>query len=286
VDVSLTRSACFLIRQQHQQLLQQRSAEKLAAAAVVPVSHNKTRSASTPRSAIAPQQASSSARRPPIPTPRSHIQAQQASTPKSARSTAKTASPASTVSARVQRETPKVTPSAQDNASFAHTVVSEYEQSMAATAASLLMLRNSVFDSPSVASRRKSPSSKRSQSAPRTTPRTAPQPLGATSDIRNFLRAKEDTDATPLPRPALTAQPSQAVSHTAAPAVSATTQLVLPEPPLMEKKSGVYFRKDCINYGPVAIGSLTRANIELCNGTNSEVSAAQNLYSPHYLQRF
>jgi hypothetical protein len=40
----------------------------------------------------------------------------------------------------------------------------------------------------------------------------------------------------------------------------------------MEKKVGVYFRKECINFGAVAIGSLTRANIELCNATDDQVT--------------
>jgi hypothetical protein len=39
----------------------------------------------------------------------------------------------------------------------------------------------------------------------------------------------------------------------------------------MPKKTGVYFRKDSINFGTVAIGSLTRANIELCNATDEQV---------------
>jgi len=34
----------------------------------------------------------------------------------------------------------------------------------------------------------------------------------------------------------------------------------------------VFFRKDCINYGTVAIGSLTSANVELCNGTEEVVT--------------
>ena len=41
---------------------------------------------------------------------------------------------------------------------------------------------------------------------------------------------------------------------------------------LVERKTGVFFRKDCINYGAVAIGSLTRANVELCNGTGESVT--------------
>lgn len=41
---------------------------------------------------------------------------------------------------------------------------------------------------------------------------------------------------------------------------------------LVERKTGVFFRKDCINYGAVAIGSLTRANVELCNSTGESVT--------------
>jgi len=41
---------------------------------------------------------------------------------------------------------------------------------------------------------------------------------------------------------------------------------------LGECKTGVFFRKDCINYGTVAIGSLTSANVELCNGTEEVVT--------------
>lgn len=41
---------------------------------------------------------------------------------------------------------------------------------------------------------------------------------------------------------------------------------------LVDRKTGVFFRKDCINYGAVAIGSLTRANVELCNSTGESVT--------------
>lgn len=42
---------------------------------------------------------------------------------------------------------------------------------------------------------------------------------------------------------------------------------------LIECKKGVFFRRECINFGAVAIGSLTRTKIELCNSTDEEVGA-------------
>ncbi len=41
---------------------------------------------------------------------------------------------------------------------------------------------------------------------------------------------------------------------------------------LAADKSGVYFRRDSAQFGAVVIGSLTRARIELCNGTDEDVT--------------
>ena len=51
-----------------------------------------------------------------------------------------------------------------------------------------------------------------------------------------------------------------------------TLQPVQQQQALVDRKTGVFFRKDCINYGAVAIGSLTRANVELCNSTGESVT--------------
>ena len=45
---------------------------------------------------------------------------------------------------------------------------------------------------------------------------------------------------------------------------------------LIEPKSGVYFRKVKNHFGSVAIGSLTRSKIELCNSTDKEVRSITN----------
>ena len=60
--------------------------------------------------------------------------------------------------------------------------------------------------------------------------------------------------------------------ETAAATAELTLQPVQQQQGLVERKTGVFFRKDCINYGAVAIGSLTRANVELCNGTGESVT--------------
>ncbi len=39
-----------------------------------------------------------------------------------------------------------------------------------------------------------------------------------------------------------------------------------------DSKSGVYFRRESAQFGAVAIGSLTRTKIELCNATDNEVT--------------
>jgi hypothetical protein len=265
VDVSITRSACFLIRKQHQQA----TAEKVAAAAR---SAEKIRSASTPRSGVIPRPLQASSQRPPLSTA-SRASASTKWSPIAASSAAFVSSVSSLESNdRYQHKvtsTPKMTPDALLHA------VSVEDSALAATAASLLALRHATAaaenDSPrstvvqTPVSRKSPTSSKRAQSTPRSSgsrhsPPTAAA-VNAACDIRNFLRTAQDdansAEATPVPRPAVSVVP------TAAP--------VAPQH-LVEPKSGVYFRKDCINFGPVAIGSLTRANIELCNATDSQVS--------------
>jgi hypothetical protein len=264
VDVNITRSACFLIRKQHQQA----TAEKVAAAAK---SAEKIRSASTPRSGLAARSTLASSQRPPLSAAsRSSVSAKRS--PIAAPSGASVSSVSSLESHdRYQHKTstPKMTPAALLHA------VSVEDSALAATAASLLALRHATAAVENDSTRstvvqtpanRKSPTSnKRAQSTPRSSGgRRSPQTAAAVNaacDIRNFLRTAQDeassTEATPVPRPAVSVVP------TAAP--------VAPRH-LVEPKSGVYFRKECINFGPVAIGSLTRANIELCNATDSQVS--------------
>jgi hypothetical protein len=264
VDVSITRSACFLIRKQHQQA----TAEKVAAAAR---SAEKIRSASTPRSGVIPRPPLASSQRPPLSA------ASRTST--GAKRSPIAASPAASVSSvsslesndRYQHKTstPKMSPAALLHA------VSVEDSALAATAASLLALRHvtaaaendntrgTVVQTP--VSRKSPPSNKRAQSTPRSSSSRRSPPIAAAvnaaCDIRNFLRTAQDdassTEATPVPRPAVSVVPTSAP--------------VAPQH-LVEPKSGVYFRKECTNFGPVAIGSLTRANIELCNATDSQVS--------------
>jgi hypothetical protein len=264
VDVSITRSACFLIRKQHQHA----TAEKVAAAAR---SAEKIRSASTPRSGVIPRPPLASSQRPPLSAAsRASVGAKRS--PIAASSAASVSSVSSLESNdRYQHKTStlKMTPAALLHA------VSVEDSALAATAASLLALRHAtaaaendntrgtVVQTP--VSRKSPPSNKRAQSTPRSSGSRRSPPtaavLNAACDIRNFLRTAQDdansAETTPVPRPAVSVVP------TAAP--------VAPQH-LVEPKSGVYFRKECINFGPVAIGSLTRANIELCNATDSQVS--------------
>ncbi len=314
VDVSITRSACFLIRQQHQQ-----------AVAMTQQTHNSAAKAISPRPASAtrsprplpvhPSTQSSSKRllsanvhetsvssHSVVETPRVVPSSGYRAPPASRASTIASASRASTPSVQPRRVSPQPVnvPKHCDMSSIA-----SCESSVAATADALLMLR-SGFETPSMPF-----SSKPAAASARSAAVSAN--ASASSDIRNFVKAHHDLPAgMSLPhvlggtteevkevnRATVVAESSmvhtqytsshsfahhQAHHHTTT-TTTATHQVPAPNSDmlsvhthnagaaLMERKVGVYFRKECINFGAVAIGSLTRANIELCNATDEQVT--------------
>ncbi|KAJ1428872.1 hypothetical protein B484DRAFT_396642 [Ochromonadaceae sp. CCMP2298] len=119
------------------------------------------------------------------------------------------------------------------------TAKSDLSRGVASTAAALLMLRD---DTEIVADDVASPTASDSVS----------------TDIRNFLRAMEQPGVEQ-------AQQQEQQAQTVEDEQAQQTH----SPKLSEKRTGVYFRKEGINFGAVVIGSLTRANLELCNATDS-----------------
>ena len=321
VDVSITRSACFLIRQQHQQAM-----------AMAQQTHTSAKKAASPRPA--------SATRSPRPLPvhpstqSSSKRVQSASsvhdtsvlshsvveTPRVVPSSgyrAPPASRASTVASTSRASTPSVQPrhvAPQPASAPKHcdmSSIASCESSVAATADALLMLR-SGFETPSMPLPSKSAAASARSAA-------VSANASASSDIRNFVKAHHDLpvgmslthvlgsnteeakEVKEVNRATVVAEssmvhtqyvPSHSFAHHSHTHHQThhhtTTTSAHPGPApnsdmlsvhthnagtaLMERKVGVYFRKECINFGAVAIGSLTRANIELCNATDEQVT--------------
>lgn len=309
IDISLTRSACFLIRNQ---LV---AAER---AAVAVKSVEKARSLSTPRAGMAPLHPPHSSQRPPMsaPSTRSTVAVAGRSRTASKNSPMSSIAGMSTMSVSsvetsegeaehrrsgsspASAKNTKVSPKSSPKASLKNTShVTSIDDTLAATAASLLALRHAPANSDALlltpsSSTRRSPSSsaKRAQSAPRsagTGSSRKGKSVSVKNDIRNFLRVadEDNADATPVPRPALTAAPAVA-AMVSLPVSAAVPMEAIAAPttpkPLFEKKTGVFFRKDCVDFGAVACGSLTRANIEMNNATDAPV----RLHTPHYTRHY
>ncbi len=321
VDVSITRSACFLIRQQHQQAVAMaQQTHSSAAKAISPRPASATRSprplpvhpstqSSSNRLVSASVHETSVSSHSVVETPRVVPSSGYRAPPASRASTIASANRASTPSVQPRRVSPQPAsvPKHCDMSSIA-----SCESSVAATADALLMLRNG-FETPSMPFPSKSAAVSARSAA-------VSGNASASSDIRNFVKAHHDLPAgmslthvlghtaeevketKEMNRATVVAESSmvhtqytsshsfahhthshhQTHHHT----TSTATHQQVPAPnsdmlsvhthnagaALMERKVGVYFRKECINFGAVAIGSLTRANIELCNATDEQVT--------------
>lgn len=313
VDVSITRSACFLIRQQAMAVAQQ--THNSAAKAVSPRSASSTRS---PRPLpVHPSTQSSSKRllsstvhdtsmaHSAVETPRVVPSSGYRAPPASRASIVADASCASTPLTESHRALPQPLSAPKHNDCSG---MVSCDSSVAATADALLMLR-SGFETPSMPL----PASRSTAASARSAVVSAN--AGASSDIRNFVKAHHDlptgvslthvlSSATEeVNRTTVVAESSMVHTqytsfhsfahdththqhntttttnnHTGHHLGAAPNSDLLsvhthnPGAALMERKVGVYFRKECINFGAVAIGSLTRANIELCNATDEQVT--------------
>jgi len=325
VDVSITRSACFLIRQQHQQMTQQAQAQAASVmkAVISPKSVNRS---ACPLPVHPSTHAQSSSKRlsvsvdtsmahsvvdTPRVTPASSggraVPAYRAST---ASSSSRSSTPTRNTSSRStptkearRAATPQPSVRKSPSADSASSVASE--NSIEALAATLLMLRSTGYETPSssaaLAPSTASTVSTRHSAVPSAGKSVLSSRASASSDIRNFVNAHHDFPAMSFgssteevsTRTTVVAESSVVhaqyahtthASHTSRSADhvsqlhSANTHAsdfslhTVPVGGLMEKKVGVYFRKECINFGAVAIGSLTRANIELCNATDEQVT--------------
>ena len=257
VDVSITRSACFLLRQLQQQQLQ-----------------TEVRDSRTPQSAIAlprPPLPHAPSQRPPMPSTRTSTQKKMPAGSSSVHHTPQRTTIALNCSSSVASvsESKKSTPARstyKTPTTVRSTHSAESPNTMMNLAATLLSLRESA------PAETVTPGA-RSQSVPRSVRSGS---VCATADIRNFLRAKEEGD---VPHTAVTSVvPVVTESFSSSNSTQKQQQTQSEGQHLMEKKVGVYFRKECVNFGPVSIGSLTRANIELCNATDSEVPNITNFY--------
>lgn len=374
LDVGITRSTCFLIRQMHQQRLQQ--ASKAEAEEKEKVTQKVSPRRPTPTAAVLRNSppsgragAGTEQRRPPVPhasttpvmqTPRNNNNYFSSSAPQpvqtfnSAQSRISTASqqrmptPLSASSASVTSQRSVPPPASAASRSSRSSTTSKFrspasasDDSVLASAESLLMLRRAPAGGEFTPQQGIASSAKRSASAPRSggssgsgtksgsagrkqSPPTAASiyTASASCDIRNFVRAHSDLPQGYAPvcddfhtfaasSTCAGASSSESFVEAFAPAQSFRSvteesiqahnqyhQQVLQDQhthrthhfavaesqqqqvahvtqtthSLVEKKVGVYFRKESINFGAVAIGSLTRANIELCNATDEQVT--------------
>lgn len=311
IDVSITRSACFLIRQLHQQRVQQTTQLEKKSPRPTPTS---VAVRSSPPSASGTQ-----SKRPPMPhtaTPVLQTPRHFSNVPASAQQTHSTQS---TASSAQRVPTPASASSRSSRASTGSKLSCASDDSVVATAETLLMLRTgpgsfTPQSAPGIAS------AKRSASAPRSSqsgsgsgsagkkgspPVVSIYSASASCDIRNFVRAHSDLPQGYAPVTTATSSSESFVEafapqyravteesiqqhnhyhqmvqhkhhhvhqHTQHTEVAHVTQTAHSAHSLVEKKVGVYFRKDSINFGAVTIGSLTRANIELCNATDEQVT--------------
>lgn len=309
VDVSITRSACFLIRQQHQQMNQVQTSASAAKATVSPRSvsrsacplpvHPSTHSTTKRLNVVTDVSLVRSS----VETPRvassvygtRAAPAYRASTASSRSSTPTRNTPSRPTPIEPRRAQSAVSVRRSSSADSVSSVASDH--SVEALAATLLMLR-SGFETPSssapLAPATTSTVSTRG-SALSSDKSVLSSSASAGHDIRNFVKAHHDfpvmnfgssttqevtTNTTVVAESSVvhTQYAHSHYEHTMPSLHSAITHSsdfsvhTVPTGGLMEKKVGVYFRKECINFGAVAIGSLTRANIELCNATDEQVT--------------